>query len=378
MPSAHCPICFNHFPLGADKPEVVIYPCGHGYCTDCSDKLFREARPKCPTCRVILHRRDGHPVYLELVDSSDAFAASVIEGLDQMKSESPVISVRKASQKLEKILQGGRQKEDTMSALLKAIESFQDRIIPMFSKVENQKHEIDALRKELHRSNRDRDYYQGKARKAEPLQTEIDRLGLSLREAEHNTNQALCLAEAAKDDLGKVHEKSSQWQKHAAELDQDNRRLKDQLERHVDSARLQKEKNKKLAKQVASLSHRLAEREPASDATHGYDGDFSAHEESRIHSSFAISSSSSRSPHHSFNDENESAIKLDFEGMPPPNFPSDWQLNGPNAGVLKKHNVNVSRHTPGIFPRFPIDLDRKGRPTKAVQLGPRSIVHVGR
>ncbi|KDR66550.1 hypothetical protein GALMADRAFT_1145059 [Galerina marginata CBS 339.88] len=72
MPSARCPVCFDSFSLGADKPEFVIYPCGHGCCTQCSDGLLSEESPKCPACRATLRRRDGHPLYLELVDSSDS------------------------------------------------------------------------------------------------------------------------------------------------------------------------------------------------------------------------------------------------------------------------------------------------------------------
>jgi hypothetical protein len=31
MPAAHCAICLNHFPIDADKPEFLIFPCGKHY-----------------------------------------------------------------------------------------------------------------------------------------------------------------------------------------------------------------------------------------------------------------------------------------------------------------------------------------------------------
>ncbi|KAF8972746.1 hypothetical protein BDZ97DRAFT_854887 [Flammula alnicola] len=400
MPAAaHCPICLNHFPIDADKPEIVIFPCGHGFCASCTDKLFLGPRTKCPNCRKFIQRRDGHPVYLELIDSKTVFATSVMEGLDMMNPETPLVSIKKASEKLEKIA-GKTPSNENMSAILRAIEDFHDRIIPLFTKVETQTQEIDGLRQDLHRSRRDRESLQSKVKKVEPLQAEVSRLKTALSETESNTQEAICLAERAKDELGKLHGTSSHWQRRAAELDQENKRFKDLLERHTNNSRLQKDKNRKLSKQLAALrEQRVAEETQAmSDTAHvsvssktnssslrfervwqEYDGDFSGHEHSRIHSSLhIIAPSPTRSPRRSYQDEN--AISLDFEGMPPPRFPSDWQLNDSNAGVLRKRLSNgavVGSHRRVTNP-FPIELDKKGHPTRAVQLGPRSIVHVGR
>lgn len=102
---------------------------------------------------------------MELVDSSDVSTASVIDDLDQIQSEN------------------------------------------------------DALRTELHRSNGDRERYRRRAHRAESLQAEIDRLALSLREAERNTKEVIRLAEIAKSDLKKARESSFLWQEHAEELD---------------------------------------------------------------------------------------------------------------------------------------------------------------
>jgi chromosome segregation ATPase len=73
---------------------------------------------------------------------------------------------------------------------------------------------------------------QTKLRKAMTLQTEVVSLRNALSESEANTQEAIRLAEVAKDDLGKVHETLGQWQRRAAELDQQNKRFKDMLEHH--------------------------------------------------------------------------------------------------------------------------------------------------
>lgn len=117
------------------------------------------------------------------------------------------------------------------SLLCRAIEEFKGRIAPVFSKVETQKQEIDSLRDDLRRTRRERD----RLRKLELLQTEITTLKATLSETERNTDEALRLAEAAKDKLAAQHEATNQWKKKAAELEQDRKRYKDLLDRHVNS-----------------------------------------------------------------------------------------------------------------------------------------------
>ena len=114
------------------------------------------------------------------------------------------------------------------------------------------------------------------------MQTEVISLREALSESEANTQEAIRLAEVAKDDLGKTHETSGQWQRRAAELDQENKRFKDMLERHASvvslplklvyfdsvhvlctQGRMQKEKNRKLHKQLVAMREERAEAEKA-------------------------------------------------------------------------------------------------------------------
>ena len=77
--------------------------------------MFQESgRPKCPNCRVIIRDRESHPLFLELVDSKTVFTSSLVEGLGKMDHETPLLSVKKAGQKLRKALQGPQPEPNAM------------------------------------------------------------------------------------------------------------------------------------------------------------------------------------------------------------------------------------------------------------------------
>src|SRR5258708_24895398 len=79
---------------------------GHGFCTECIFRLCSEPRPKCPNCRVVLHKRDAHPVHIDFIDTQTHLQKSVVDGLNQMGADTPLISVKRASQKLGRISEG--------------------------------------------------------------------------------------------------------------------------------------------------------------------------------------------------------------------------------------------------------------------------------
>jgi len=171
------------------------------------------------------------------------------------------------------------------SDLLKAIEDFQTRIVPLFSRTEQQKQEADGLRKELHKSRREFDQLNAKMKKAENLEADVKKLENSLKESERNMEEAIRLAEIAKENLDKSNETLTQWQKRAADLEEENKRIKDTLYRQnndvsnhegfclVESksslqAKQTKRQNKKLTEKVASLTEKLmqTERDPPSES----------------------------------------------------------------------------------------------------------------
>ncbi|KAF9528950.1 hypothetical protein CPB83DRAFT_291153 [Crepidotus variabilis] len=379
MSAANCPVCLNNFSLDAGK--FAVFTCGHGFCTDCIGQLLSTARPKCPQCRVLVTRRDAHPVYLEVVDSHTFLQTSVIDGLNKMGPDTPLISVRKAGPKLEKILQDTKAEGDNLMLLLKAVEDFKERIIPTFDKVEGQKQQIKGLLSGMRDLRKENEAYRGKQSKNDILKAEVTRLKSGVAEKEENRRVVVNLLEAMTDEMQTCKASTEHWKKKASDLEQDNRRYKDQLERHTNNARTQKEKNRKLAKDVAALKEKLAaiEKEPTSAVSCDYDGDFSTHENSRVHleSSFRVQTltpaKARRYPFH-----NENLAEFIPEGIPPPNFPSDWQIDGPNVLRKRTHNGSIVGTQRRVANPFPISLDRKGQPTSAVQLGPRTLIRLAR
>ena len=118
------------------------------------------------------------------------------------------------------------------TALIKAVEDFNERIIPLFTKVEVQSHQIIALRKDYLESRQETERLRDQLTKAELLKTSLE---IELNESKKIQNEAIRLAEIAKDDLGKIHENSLQWKKRASEVNTENKRYKDLLEKHIES-----------------------------------------------------------------------------------------------------------------------------------------------
>lgn len=121
------------------------------------------------------------------------------------------------------------------TALIKAVEDFNERILPLFTKVEVQSQQIITLTEDYHENLQENEHLRDQLARAELFKTKSIQLEMELNETKNNENEAIRLAEIAKDDLGKVHESSIQWKKRTSELTAENKRYKDLLEKHVES-----------------------------------------------------------------------------------------------------------------------------------------------
>lgn len=105
----------------------------------------------------------------------------------------------------------------------------------MFAKVETQTREISKLNDDLRRYHHDKELLQSKLKNIESLQAENLKLKTALSETERNTAEALRLAEVAKDEVAAHHTTTNQWKKRATELELENKRYKDMLERQANA-----------------------------------------------------------------------------------------------------------------------------------------------
>ena len=122
------------------------------------------------------------------------------------------------------------------TALIKATEDFNKRIVPLFTKVEVQEHQITALSETFLEGYQEAKHLRDQLKKAEIKSIQLE---IELNEAKKNENKAIHLAKIAKDNLCEVHESSLQWKKRTSELTTENKRYKDMLEKLFESVSCQ-------------------------------------------------------------------------------------------------------------------------------------------
>ena len=104
--------------------------------------------------------------------------------------------------------------------------------------MEVQSQQIIVLREAFLESHQETDNLRDQLTKAEVFQTRTMQLETELKESKKNENEAIRLAEIAKNELGELHENLIQWKKRASEVTAENKRCKDMLEKHVESVSL--------------------------------------------------------------------------------------------------------------------------------------------
>ena len=115
---------------------------------------------------------------------------------------------------------------------MRAIEDFNKRIVPLFTKVQVQTRQIISLKEDSLENRQENESLREQLKKAE-IKSKL--LEIELNETKRNKNEAVRLA---KIELGKVHESSLQWRKRTSELTAENKWYKDILEKHVEPVSL--------------------------------------------------------------------------------------------------------------------------------------------
>jgi hypothetical protein len=234
-------------------PTRELRPIGHGYCTSCIDSLFEnQQRTKCPNCRDPVTRRHARPIYFDAIDPKVSATATVVEGLIKMDENAKLISVKKAEEKIRKAAMDLEVGEDTavreynqvhfyikienviQNLLLQAVNQFNERIIPNFTKVELQMEEIASLRKDLHAEQREKEKLGARYEKLKILQVDKKKMKDLVIQVGNERDEALLLAERACEETVKLREANDVSIDAMKALEEENERYQGQLQRHME------------------------------------------------------------------------------------------------------------------------------------------------
>ncbi|KAJ7446914.1 hypothetical protein B0H11DRAFT_2083783, partial [Mycena galericulata] len=299
----------------------------------------------------------------------------VADGISLMDQDSKLVSVRTAERKLRQVAEQPRVDPAALDSLLAAIDDFNKRIVPIFTRVKSQQTEIASLKTQ----NAEMAEIKVQAEKATTLSGEVailraERLDLRkvLQKANAERDLALELAEKGKAQVVELRGKAE-----AAEGDAqaEIRRLKGYLERNAEDRLAQRAKIQSLQHERDSLEQQVEDLRSELRTHRGPGASSSYTEDLEIEDEIFTSQYSQSSPrqassqstrgshiHAVWHTQDSLALTLDFEGMPRPGFGTDWQLD---RGTKRK-----ARDTEPPPPGFPIAIS-KGRTTTAVQLGPK-------
>ncbi|KAJ3810139.1 hypothetical protein F5876DRAFT_77057 [Lentinula aff. lateritia] len=298
------------------------------------------------------------------------FIENTIEGLEKMDASVPSISVSRASTRIKRTVDEINCDNEIAISLRQAIADFDDRIVPVFIRVEAQAKEVEQLQKQLACTQSKVKAFDESSEKKDALiialRSDLDRSNKDSRQAVSNTERLTAdyLASKRQNELDtEVKNK----------LEHDNRNLRGLLEWHTKSAQSRKDKIQALKHEIAKLEQRNETLQETQSAV--LDQTLSVFPlEDHADETFLSSSSSARptSPSEHFrnkfyrpsrlsqitNELPESEVDMNFDsGMPGPGFSSDWKM----SSTTKRKAASLN---------FPIPLDKRGHPTVSVQTGP--------
>ncbi|KAL9713434.1 hypothetical protein Ac2012v2_003044 [Leucoagaricus gongylophorus] len=267
-----------------------------------------------------------YPVIVDLADSSVDY---VIDGLNRMDKTCKSVSVKRAYTKLAKAAE--RIEEDNAERLRKAVESFAQRIIPLFEELELGRKRIQELEENQHTKFRD---LTTKSRKADALEREVSHLRRSKAELENNLSESLDSVEAFRVKAEELQGNLTDARRNMSVKEEELHRAIDSLNRFKSSDILKTKKLKVFKQEVEILNTKLQEKERrVNELDNMMDLD-----QDHLLDTAIVAQSSTLSSLHRHSEEGWTTIdtNFQFEGMPRPGFKSAWNNNG-NPG--KKPNI---------------------------------------
>jgi len=118
--------------------------------------------------------------------------------------------------------------------VLKAINDFKDRIIPVFSELKQQANQITTMHDDLERCRLETRALKTSLQRVQPLEQELAEVRSALQQTSGQLEQALALAEKASGDLVQSREELQACQTTMEEMEGNVRRYKGQLHGHSD------------------------------------------------------------------------------------------------------------------------------------------------
>ncbi|KAF6753518.1 hypothetical protein DFP72DRAFT_803714 [Ephemerocybe angulata] len=302
-----------------------------------------------------------------------------------MDEGTPLDSVKRAAEKIERGAKVSKGDKDMTTRLLESIEDFKQRIIPQFALVQSQRQEIATLKAQAATSSASLHSLQNRFKRYDALPAKLTLL-------EHERDKALQLAEDAatavvhlRSELDTARTEREQYQKMYEATENEKRHIAGRDAANAGALKRTREKLAHVREELHELKqkhqHFVAEsqvvltspyREPQPQDYD--DGDFPSHETRQPLQVRQVRAAATSSL------ENQPIPIPDFEGLPRPgSFGSTWQLaSNRSYGALGK--VKGKMTTPPTHRRVAnpmvLKLDGKGKPTTAVQLGPKRSLRI--
>ncbi|KAG7094131.1 hypothetical protein E1B28_007743 [Marasmius oreades] len=381
-----CPICQDYFRIPTEPThDFVTFPCRHGTCRTCLQGVYSRSKnfteADCPVCRQTFNRKAAHHLYLSFERSVVVSTITTAEKLGEMDANSKLLSVKIAGERVRKASDSLECKDsEVATTLIKAVEDFKQRIVPLFEIQEAQMEELARLRAQLQAANREATKAKAIANQCTQKDAEIGFLHRQLRDARQTHSEAFAESRSLSTEVKRLRVENERLVEAESKLEQSNTSLKGSLVEHKKTNRSQKvkikalkEENRKLEAQIQGRNICVAEESLMID-----DNRTGSEMLPRTRTPPALRTPSPpasldlaprspcNSPHK--DKENTQCRSLSgYEGLPPPGFKSDWSMGDARAGTNPLKRKNSSSLTTAVG----ISVDRTGQPIGSVQLGPK-------